>query len=229
MAKNQTPTTDTKDLSAIDQALAQAQAKVAAKEPEAPKEKPAKVDDAEAKAKKEAEKAAKAAARAVARAEKKAAQEAARAEKKAAREAKKAEREAAKANKGPAHLSKVAKAAAKLPALTENGQAQFKRVMKALSQVEVMALAQHLLHALREKATIAAAAGVKLTEGQLVRITGGAPKFIGQVATMFKVQRIRCYVTVEGVDKPIYLFTSDVEPVAAADAETCEFKSHREC
>jgi len=216
--ENTTPTTDT-DLSAIDNALAQAQAKVATKvkEPKAPKA--PKEDDPEALARKEAEKAAKAAERAVKRAERKAEQEAAKVEKTAARAAKKADREAEKASKGPAHLSKVAKAALKLPLLSEAASAQFKRTMKALSPVEVMALSQHLQHAIRERSTIAAAS-VKLVEGQLVRITGGAPKFIGQVATMAKVQRIRCYVHVDGVDKDVYLFTSDVEPVGAADAET---------
>ena len=141
------------------------------------------------------------------------------AEKKAAREAKKAEREAARAAKGPAHLSKVAKAAAKLPVLSENGQGHFKRAMKALTPVEITALAQHLLHALRERSTLAAA-NVKLTEGQLVRIVSGDPRYIGQVAKMFKVQRIRCYVVVEGSEKPVYLFTSDVEPISVDDVES---------
>ena len=36
---------------------------------------------------------------------------------------------------------------------------------------------------------------------------------------VFKAQRIRCYVTLEGVSKPVYLFTSDVSPVAAESSE----------
>lgn len=207
------------NIAALDQALAAARARVEAKE--GPSEKTPK-DEAALKAAreaKEAEKAKKAAERAQARADRKVKQEEERAVKKAAREAKRAEREAERAAKGPAHLSKVAKAAAKLPALSENAQGLYKRVMKALTPVEVTAVAQHLLHALRVQATIAAT-NVKLTEGQLVRITGGDPRYIGQVAKMFKVQRIRCYVVVEGNDKPIYLFTSDVEPISTADAES---------
>jgi hypothetical protein len=65
-----------------------------------------------------------------------------------------------------------------------------------------------------------AAVGAKLVVGQLVTIMSGNAKFVGQHATVAKVQRIRCYVDVPGVEKSVYLFTSDVIPVATSEAES---------
>jgi hypothetical protein len=214
--------TETKDISAIDKALAGAKARSEAKkakEPKAPKEKKVKETDEIAKARQLAEKAAKQAERAVKRAEKKLEQEAQKDAKTAARAAKKAERLAERVAKRPSHLSKVEKAAAKLPVLGERATDTFKRATKNLTGVELTALAQHLQHFVREQSTVSAS-GVKLVVGQVVRITSGSPKFVGQIATVNKVQRIRCYVDVPGVVKPMYLFTSDVEPVAVSEAES---------
>jgi hypothetical protein len=37
---------------------------------------------------------------------------------------------------------------------------------------------------------------------------------VGQTGTVSKAQRIRCYVEIPGVNKPVYLFTSDVETIS---------------
>jgi hypothetical protein len=50
-----------------------------------------------------------------------------------------------------------------------------------------------------------------LVVGQFVTVTGGDARFIGMTGTLEKVQRIRCYVRIEGQEKPHYCFTSDVE------------------
>jgi flagellar biosynthesis GTPase FlhF len=172
-----------------------AKAPKAAKEPSAPK-RPRLTD--EQKAEREAEKTR-------VRNEKKAARDAARA-------TKKAERDAAKQ---PAHMRKVMKAAEKLGTLDEQSQLLFNEATANLSAAELAKLANHIQHFNRVQAT-QRALSQSIEEGMSVRIVGGDPRFIGQTGTVAKAQRIRCYVTVEGAKKPVYLFTSDVEPVTQA-------------
>lgn len=165
---------------------------------------------------KEAEKAAKKAAQDAERAERKAKRDAARAEKKA-------EREAKQSNK-VAHMSKVDKAASKLAKLDESTLSVFKDLTTNLSRAQIGALAEHLNHFNRVQATQRALTA-KLTVGDTVKITGGDPRYVGMVGTLDKVQRIRCFCVVEGVSKPIYCFTSDVEIVEAEETpaeETAE-------
>lgn len=188
-------------ISAIDKALANAQARKAAKSasgeasataaPKEPKaEKPRMTDE---------EKAAKLAARETERAAKKA-------ERDVARAAKLAERNA---SKSPAHMKKVQKAAEKLSALGQAAELLFNEATANLSAAELASLATHIQHFNRVKAT-ERALNQELTVGQTVNIVGGDPRFIGKSGTLSKVQRIRCYVDVEGINKPVYLFTSDV-------------------
>ena len=172
-----------------------AKAPKAAKEPSAPK-RPRLTD--EQKAEREAKKAAE-------RAEKKAARDAARA-------AKKAERDAAKQ---PAHMRKVMKAAERLGTLGQAAQLLFNEATANLTAAELAMLANHISHFNRVQAT-QRALSQSIEQGMEVRIVGGDPRFIGKTGTVSKAQRIRCYVEVTGVSKPIYLFTSDVEPVAQA-------------
>ena len=132
-----------------------------------------------------------------------------KAERDAARAAKKAEREA---NKQPAHLKKVEKAPDRLPELSEGTQNLFNRITEGSSIAEVEALAAHLDGFVRLERTKSALSR-DLKVGQAVRIVGGDPRFVGKTGTVERSQRIRCYVTVPGVSKSVYLFTSDVEPV----------------
>lgn len=196
-------------LSAIDKALAAAHARKAMKEglstdastgeAKAPK---AKVD-ADSKARdrmaKDAERTRKAA------------------ERDAARAAKRAAKAAAKANAKPAHMKKIERAASKLPALNNQMELLFNEATTNFSAQQITALALHLQHFNRVKAT-ERALGQKIEAGQTVRIIGGDPKFIGQTGTITKAQRIRCYVEVPGAKKAVYLFTSDVEIAAVAKA-----------
>jgi hypothetical protein len=144
--------------------------------------------------------------------------DAAKAQKLAEREAKKAARELAKANRPErkkAHLSKVEKAQAALPSLSEDATRLFNQVTSEISSADCTALAQHLIHFVRVQRTLAATANTsELSPGQQVRITGGDPRFIGLTGTVNKSQRIRCYVDVPGRNKPVYLFTSDCEVIA---------------
>ncbi len=146
-----------------------------------------------------------------------AAKEADRAARKAKRQAERDERRAAKAaNKPAAHLAKVEKAFARLPSLNEEAQATFNTITANFSRDQVNAIAQHCMHFNRVQAT-KRALEQKLEAGVRVRVIGGDSRYVGQEGTVSKAQRIRCYVDV-GAKKPIYLFTSEVEIVSAAEA-----------
>lgn len=195
----------TSKLSAIDKALAAAQARKAAKEnmdTNAPKAKPSKPKADKIKL----DDAAKAAAKAAKDEARKQRQE----QLKTQREARKAAKASEKANGKPAHMKKIEKAASKLPELNEQMQILFSEATSNFSGAQISALALHLQHFNRVKAT-ERALNQKLEIGMSVRIVGGDPKFIGLTGTVDRAQRIRCYVAVPGIKKPVYLFTSDVE------------------
>ena len=209
--ETQTDNLNTK-LSAIDKALAAAQARKAAKEG-MPKEASASTDKPAKTPKVKVDSADKAAAKLA----KDAARQARQAQLKAEREARKAAKAEAKASGKPAHMKKIDRAASKLPALNDQMQLTFNEVTSNFSAEQITALALHLQHFNRVKAT-ERALGQKLEAGMLARIIGGDPKFIGMTGTVIKAQRIRCYVEVPGAKKPVYLFTSDVEVVSSLAA-----------
>lgn len=130
------------------------------------------------------------------------------------RDAKRAEKNA---NKPAAHLAKVEKAANRLPVLNDLAQVTVNDITTNFSRDQINAISAHLSHFNRLQAT-KRALEQRLEKGMQVRIVGGDSRYVGQVGEVFKAQRIRCYVTVEGAKKPIYLFTSEVELVAAASA-----------
>lgn len=130
-----------------------------------------------------------------------------------------AEERAAKQSMKPVHMTKVERAATKLPTLSDDARQFFNDAVAGLSSIEqVSALAQNLAHHVRVAAT-ESSVGVALTVGMEVTINSGAPaEFIGQTATISKAQRIRCYVTVG--DRELYLYNSDVTPVHLNTAAT---------
>ena len=207
-------------LSAIDRALELAKQRAAAKAAangestlsvkqskaeKAPKEPKVKVINLEEKASKDA-----------ARAEAKAKLEAERAERKAAAQAKreeaKAQRAASKTTRGPAHMKKVEKAAERLPKLSQASQQMFSSITGTMSLVDMTILALHMQHHVRVQQT-AAAHGRKFTNGQRVRFVGGDARYIGMTGEIDQARNIRCFVAVPGVKKPVYVFSSDIEPV----------------
>jgi hypothetical protein len=131
------------------------------------------------------------------------------------RDERRATRLAEKGNKGPAHMKKVANAAAKLPILVDQATFAVNEITTNFSRDQIAAIALHLQHFNRVKAT-ERALGQQVSLGQEVRIIGGDPRFIGKVGTTSLVRRIRCFVDIPGVKKPVYLFTSDVEIVEPA-------------
>jgi len=211
-----TNTESTTKLSAIDKALAAAKARAAAKanindEASPVKEPKAKRVELPAAAKARKEKASKALTAAA-----KQARETERAAAKAIREADRLQRRDAKVaaaiGKKGAHMKKVEKAAARLPSLNDPARLTFNEVTTNFSRDQVAALALHLQHFNRVKAT-ELAAGRSYKQGQPVRITGGDPKYIGMQGTIDSARPLRCFVNVPGFRKPVYLFTSDIEPV----------------
>jgi hypothetical protein len=132
------------------------------------------------------------------------------------------ERKAAKAAaqpKGPAHMKKIASAANKLPTLTDTAQLLFNEATTNFSAEQLTALALHIQHFNRVKAT-ERALNQRVVQGTQVRIIGGDPKFIGMTGSVTKAQRIRCYVKVPGVKREVYCFTSDIEVLEATQALT---------
>lgn len=134
-----------------------------------------------------------------------------REERAAAKAAKKATKVVGKAS----HMSKVDKAAEKLPSITAQANEVLQNAIINLTSVELATLALHIQHYNRVKAT-ERAVETKLAVGHTVTVIGGDPRYIGKVGVATKVQRIRCYVEVDGLNKPLYLFTSDVKVTTAA-------------
>ena len=192
------------EMSAIDKALAAAQARKAMKEGLSMETGMInKVDDS-------AKRAAKAA------------RDAERAARQAQLKAQRDERKAAKATKSdgkPVHMKKVERAASKLPMLNDQMQLTFNEVTTNFSAEQITALALHLQHFNRVKAT-ERALNQRAELGQKVRIIGGDPKFIGMTGTVSLARRIRCFVDVPGFKKPVYCFTSDVELVEETSQAT---------
>ena len=116
-------------------------------------------------------------------------------------------------------MKKIASAAGKLPILSDSTQLLFNEATTNLSRDQLTALALHIQHFNRVKAT-ERALDQRVVQGTPVRIIGGDPKFMGMTGTVTKAQRIRCYVTVPGVKREVYLFTSDVEVLEAVQGAT---------
>jgi len=132
-----------------------------------------------------------------------------KAERKAAREVKRAEKEA---NRPPKHSAKVATARNRLPKLDNDLVKTFDSLVGELTNVQLETLSSHLALTARERRTTSAV-GKTVKQGQVVRIVDGDAGFVGQIGTVTKANRIRCYVEVPGAENPLYLFTSDVESV----------------
>ena len=123
--------------------------------------------------------------------------------------------------KGPVYMKKIERAAGKLPQLGMESQLTFNEVVANFSREQVTALALHLQHFNRVKAT-ERALDQKVVQGMDVRIVGGDPKFVGMTGSVIRSQRIRCYVAIPGVKREVYLFTSDVEAFSPLSASSLE-------
>lgn len=161
--------------------------------------------------------------RAAKEAQKKAEQAARKALRDQERAQNKAKREAERASK-IAHMSKVDKAAKNLPLLSGDATDMVNSIMADFDASDITSIIAHLSHRQRAAATTNALSA-KLTVGQTVRIVsaeGASARYVGQLATVQVVQRIRCYVNPVGSpsSKRVYLFNSDVVAVSDDELET---------
>lgn len=145
--------------------------------------------------------------------EKEAQRVARKAERDAERVARKAVKDAEKSAKKLSHMKKVERALNKLPSLNESTQLIFNESICNMSAQQLDAMAQHILHYNRSMATVSAMKSKMLQIGSTVRILGGDPKFVGMVGTVVKSRQLRAKVQVPGVDKLVYIFTGQAEPV----------------
>ena len=190
-------------MDAIDRALAQAKARKAAREA-------AETADGSGPVGEAGSDAVPVEAKLDARARREASRAAAKESRELARAARQAAKAATSANKKPAHMAKVDRAASRLPSLNETARTVVEDITSNYSSEQITAVAMHLQHFNRVAAT-KRALGTKVTTGDRVTIVGGDPRFVGRIGTVSKAQRIRCFVSVEGVAKPVYCFTSDLK------------------
>lgn len=162
-------------------------------------------------------------AKALIKAEKDAAKEIAKAARDEHRALKKTARELKLAAKGDIlpGTSRLNTAQAKLPELNDTTSETIANVFATNpSETDLVTIIAHLQHNLRARQTIKAAQGVALTVGQSVTLIAGEPRFIGQVGTVVKVSRLRCHIALEGREKCLYVFTSDVTPNTVTEETT---------
>lgn len=139
------------------------------------------------------------------------------AERKAKREKK---REEEQANRRPVHMKKVARAAERLPAISDKAKDAVQTILNSgFDRNEITGVIAHVTHRLREEATLKAQA-VEVGLGDTVRINDASSRYNGQLGRVVAVQRIRCYVEpLTAAEKKVYLFLSDVEKVEDAEAQ----------
>lgn len=188
----------TKQLTAIERALAAAKARKAVRESTDSDEKPTTTN--EVRDLKSAEK------------------EAARARRAAERETRTAEREKRKQEKqertrnADVHMKKVETARKKLPSLGEETRQLFERATSNFDKVQLEALALHLQFHNRLQSTIRAPSK-PIPVGTEVRIVSGDHRYIGLTGTISRSQKLRSHVVVPGRSREVYTFTSDLEVV----------------
>lgn len=145
--------------------------------------------------------------------------EAQRSERKAAREAAKAKREAnraaASSAPGSAHMKKVEKVRTKLLPLSSEAELLYTEIIGNFGGPMVAAMAEHLKLHIRLSATQRATEGKALSVGTTVHIIGGEAKYLNKVGIVVKSQKLRSFVKVDGVRKDVYVFTADLQVVAA--------------
>jgi flagellar biosynthesis GTPase FlhF len=210
--------------SKVDEAIARAKAKIRAQAAfvdedtqvtESVEKQTTKLSDQEKQARKDrlaVERAEKNAERERVREQKKAERAAAQERKKTERALKALQRQQERASAGPAHMTKVEKAASKLPSLGSSLSEDFASLTEKFTVGELNVLIAHLQVSNRAKQTLASNS-VNFEVGQQVRITSSEldVSLIGKVGTVTEMRKIRVLLEVDGVNKPVYLFAADCE------------------
>jgi 3D (Asp-Asp-Asp) domain-containing protein len=128
------------------------------------------------------------------------------------------EREARAAEKGntrsSAHMKKIETARSKLPSLEAHAANIFADATSNLTTTQLEALAVHLQFHNRLAATTAAPTK-PIPVGTQVTIVGGEHRFVGKVGTVVKSQKLRSFVSIPGSKRDHYTFTAYLKPVEA--------------
>ena len=111
----------------------------------------------------------------------------------------------------PAHVVRIKNLCDRLPELSDGLRTAFESLIGKLSVNDIEQLTDRLSLHVRLARTLAAN-DVDLSVGDRVKILTGNDRYVGQVATMKKVQHIRCYVQTDDGSE-LYLMLSDVEKV----------------
>ncbi len=127
----------------------------------------------------------------------------------------------AQAKRGTPHMSKVEKASLGLAPMDADTQVHFDEIKSDLCGAQIDSLLGHLAFYRRAEST-KGSLDLKLAEGTRVRIVSGPPKLIGKEGVVAKWQRVHCYITIAGLNKPAYLFNANVEAIATETTETEE-------
>lgn len=204
------------NISAIDRALTAAKARKAVKESSEHVPMPGKAEKAH-------DKAALALSKSSALAERTAAKEAARNVRSAERAEARAKKATEKSDKKPSHMKKVERALSKLPKLNDATQLSFNEIICNIDASQINALALHLQHHNRQMSTTNAINSMMLTIGATVLITGGDPKFVGQVGQVVKSRQLRAKIKIPGQEKLVYIFTG--QAVLVVDNATQSFEA----
>lgn len=109
-----------------------------------------------------------------------------------------------------------------LPTLSDDTNDAFNafKTLEASDRTAFIANATEFMRAEASKVSKAAAASLEV--GAQVRIVSGSAKHLNKVGTITEARRVRVFVAVEGSEKPIYLFASDVIPVEGIDESAPE-------
>jgi len=100
----------------------------------------------------------------------------------------------------PAHLAKINKVAAQLPALSADASFLVDSA-NDMTTADICSAIAYLQIAVRRRGITALADAPKLNVGDRVSVSSASnPRFIGQMGTVNKVQRIRAYVTLDNKD-----------------------------
>jgi type IV secretory pathway VirB10-like protein len=100
----------------------------------------------------------------------------------------------------PAHLAKINKVAAQLPALSADASFLVDSANE-MTTADICSAIAYLQIAVRRRGVTALADAPKLNVGDRVSVSSASnPRFIGQMGTVNKVQRIRAYVTLDNKD-----------------------------
>ena len=118
-------------------------------------------------------------------------------------------KESAMTDKKPAHMKKVDSARSKLNQLSSDAEQMFCEIVAGFGLTAIEDIAEHLMVHARAYKTQHALAQTQLQLGAFVKITGGDRRYLGMTGKVVHSQKLRAKVYVEGVSKPVYIYTGE--------------------